>query len=517
MADREGTRPPPSRDVAGEDFLFHLYRGSELLQDNRVHDAKAELEQALSLQPHDPKGQDLLGIVYFRLGLYPRAIAIFESLIQAHPEAVEPRINLALSYLKTGQPAHARTELERVLESQPTHARAWGYLGLAFQRMGDFERASHAFQAGGHDQMARRVAEMTPSNNAPPLSLRPEPPAGPRAEARRAARDAFQEIDKNDAAFRPDRELYRVPSGTWSAIEPGREVDAAPPASLVPSLTRQSAIPPPPTRSVPPPASSDNAPDSLAEPERPSIDATRSLPPPSFASPSSYGPPSLTTPSFAAPLDASTIGRDLLLVYPKDAGVAQHASGVVLVQAQSGFSTRLDLIRSMLAPSSAGAPKTLTRKARGRLLDEPLGGHASPIVELDGKVELVLAARPTHRLVAIALDENALYLREDAVAAFETTVTWDNGRLPAGDGEAIGMVQLRGPGSVVAELPASNTRVRVHAVEVTEGRTLTLRAVDVVGWLGRVVPRALVASEAPLGMRGFVAFSGEGMVLLDGR
>ncbi len=24
------------RDVANEDFLFHLYRGSELLQDNRV-------------------------------------------------------------------------------------------------------------------------------------------------------------------------------------------------------------------------------------------------------------------------------------------------------------------------------------------------------------------------------------------------------------------------------------------------------------------------------------------------
>ena len=95
----------PSREasVAGEDFLFHLYRGSELLQDNRVHDAKAELEQALSLQPSDPKGQDLLGIVYFRLGLYPRAITIYEQLIKHHPEAIEPRINLALAYLKTGQ------------------------------------------------------------------------------------------------------------------------------------------------------------------------------------------------------------------------------------------------------------------------------------------------------------------------------------------------------------------------------------------------------------------------------
>src|SRR5436309_818258 len=63
-----------------EDFLFHLYRGIELLQDNRVHEAKDELEQALTLQPRDLKGQDLLAVVYFRIGLYPRAIQIYEQL-----------------------------------------------------------------------------------------------------------------------------------------------------------------------------------------------------------------------------------------------------------------------------------------------------------------------------------------------------------------------------------------------------------------------------------------------------
>ena len=68
------SRPSDSRHRAAtpdatEDFLFHLYRGSELLQDNRVHEAKEELEQALKLQPRDAKGQDLLAVVYFRLGL----------------------------------------------------------------------------------------------------------------------------------------------------------------------------------------------------------------------------------------------------------------------------------------------------------------------------------------------------------------------------------------------------------------------------------------------------------------
>ena len=77
-------------DSSNEDFLFHLYRGSELLQDNRVHEAKSELEQALSRKPADPKSQDLLAVVYFRLGMYPRAIAIYEVLVRQHPESVTP-------------------------------------------------------------------------------------------------------------------------------------------------------------------------------------------------------------------------------------------------------------------------------------------------------------------------------------------------------------------------------------------------------------------------------------------
>jgi Tfp pilus assembly protein PilF len=132
-----GSMAPPAigdagRDVANEDFLFHLYRGSELLQDNRMLEAKSELEHALTLQPRDPKGQDLLGVVYFRIGLYPHAIQIYENLLRENPRDYALRLNLALCYLKTGQALAARVELEAVVQNNPTHRRAWGYLGLAF-------------------------------------------------------------------------------------------------------------------------------------------------------------------------------------------------------------------------------------------------------------------------------------------------------------------------------------------------------------------------------------------------
>jgi cytochrome c-type biogenesis protein CcmH/NrfG/uncharacterized protein (AIM24 family) len=487
MAERDAPRPPSSRtrDVAGEDFLFHLYRGSELLQDNRVHDAKAELEQALSLQPSDPKGQDLLGIVYFRLGLYPRAIAIYEQLIKLHPDAVEPRINLALSYLKTGQPAQARFELEKVVEQSPGHSRAWGYLGLAFQRLGDYERASYAFQAGGHDGMARRLIELAATGGA--LTIRPEPPAPSKAEMRRAAGEALAEMERESPfradegrtdADRPDEMRIpaapAAPTGTWLALEPGR--DAAPP-NPVPGLIAPSLAP----ALVAPPA-----------PEAPPA------------------PASLRAQT-VAPRRPGEAARAALLVFPRGLAVSGHASGLVLVQVQNGFATRLDAVRSLTyAVGQQGTP--LQRRTRGRVLEEALGGSSSPLVELGGRVELALGPSVGQRLWPIVLEEEALYLREDALSGFEARVGYENGRLPVGDGDSIPMVQLRGPGAVVATVPEE-----VAAVEVTEGRTTAVRAVAVLGWIGRVVPRGLLPSEAPGGVRGFVAFAGEGMVLLDGR
>ena len=82
---QRGDAPP-----ANEDFLFHLSRGSELLMQNRVVEAKEELERALSHRPTDAQSQDLLAGVYFRLGVYPSAIRIWRSIVEEFPELMEP-------------------------------------------------------------------------------------------------------------------------------------------------------------------------------------------------------------------------------------------------------------------------------------------------------------------------------------------------------------------------------------------------------------------------------------------
>ncbi len=166
------SEPPTSLSRYDQEFLFHLYRGSELLQENAVDEAKAELERALGLQPRDVEGQALLGVVYFRLGLYPRAINIYEKLCRTNPQEVTPKINLALCYLKTGQAEAARELLETVVEQAPTHKRAWGYLGLVYQRFGDFDKAHVAFERAGRPKLAERMQQLSQQgSDEPPASI----------------------------------------------------------------------------------------------------------------------------------------------------------------------------------------------------------------------------------------------------------------------------------------------------------------------------------------------------------
>jgi tetratricopeptide repeat protein len=209
-----------SREVAQEDFLFHLYRGSELLQENRVLEAKEELEFALTMQPLDPKGQDLLGAVYFRVGLYPLAIQIYEGLAAQFPHDVSVKINLALCCLKTGQPEPARRTLQDAVRLNPEHKRAWGYLGLALQKLGELEQAQIAFERGGHEMMAKRLTER---RQRPPS--RPVASTAPRQVdegVRSMAETAFSELDSGELRFSlAEPESSKPGDGVWHTLELG--------------------------------------------------------------------------------------------------------------------------------------------------------------------------------------------------------------------------------------------------------------------------------------------------------
>jgi hypothetical protein len=480
-----------TREQSQEDFLFHLYRGSELLQENRVLEAKEELEYALTVQPTDAKGQDLLGAVYFRLGLYPRAIQIYDSLERAFPNDASIKVNLALCHLKTGQPDQAKRALQDAVRINPEHKRAWGYLGLALQKLGELDASQIAFERGGHAMMAKRVTErrFRGMSQAPPETASPDVDAGVRS----VAETAFSELDAGELRFSLAAPAPPKPhDGPWHTVEPGDATRAAGvgPRTMPPASIRQGAssvhenVTVPPASGVP----------------RIAVQGLTAAPP-------------------AAPVPAQAFAHDALpslLALGPEQSVARHEAGVVLARTteEQPFAARLDSLRVV---AGAITTRVLHRRTRDAETSEVLGGIGSPVVRLTGTAEIVLGPRTNHELATLALDDEVAFLREDTLLGFELRLAYENGRLavdPAGEGaprnEGVHLVQLRGKGAIVLEVVASLARV-----PCTSGRSVLVRREWIIGWLGRLVPRALPPPEAPSGQRGLIAFSGDGTVLVS--
>jgi hypothetical protein len=475
---------PPSSNFDGEDFLYHLYRGSELLQDNCVPQAKEELERALKLQPADTEGQGLLGVVYFRLGLYPRAIGIYEEIIKSCPNEISPRVNLGLCYLKTGQSHMARDVLEEVVQRVPDHVRAWGYLGLTFERLGELAQAERAFDKAGQPNLARRMQRLL----AEQAQSQQEPVDPERVEIRLAAADAVQELDGREGGFSRAHEPEEADpsrSGRWRAVELGdASVPPLPKLRRMPSLVGRlgPAVPP-----------INDASELMRD----------SVPPPA----SLRAPPSMRAP--VATSGALALEGGLAFPEPP-AKVLIHATRVGTCVTSEGFAARSDVLSNVISAVKALAPVALMRRMRGRETSEPFGAGSSLWHSYEGAARAVILAGRDRMLWALELADEFVYVREASLLAFESTVRYENGRLAAGGREPVAMVQLSGSGFAVLE-----THGPVSALSVAQDAQATVRVDDVIGWTGRLLGQAVASEASPGRLPGAVAFTGEGALLLD--
>jgi uncharacterized protein (AIM24 family) len=148
------------------------------------------------------------------------------------------------------------------------------------------------------------------------------------------------------------------------------------------------------------------------------------------------------------------------------------------------------------------------RRRRGRVTDELLGPLDDLFVRCQGEGEVWLTIPPKGRgLVALSLDQDVLYLREERVVAFDGDVVWESGRVPW---DGLPLLQFRGTGRVVADAGRND----VVALRVPEGRPMTVARNRLLGWLGRVVVQSLrePTGDNPLP---HVICEGEGVLLLS--
>jgi serine/threonine protein kinase/tetratricopeptide (TPR) repeat protein len=108
------------------------------------HDALGEFQRQVELNPKDPSGYNNLGAIYAQERHWKEAIAQFEKAIALAP-SYEEYSNLATIYYHLGRYSDAVATYERAMEVNPNHATALRNLGYAYQRAGNADKASVAF------------------------------------------------------------------------------------------------------------------------------------------------------------------------------------------------------------------------------------------------------------------------------------------------------------------------------------------------------------------------------------
>ncbi|MFO0599198.1 MAG: tetratricopeptide repeat protein [Myxococcaceae bacterium] len=159
---------PRGRDPAvEEEFLGALYKGGELLAAGKIVEAREHLEKAHGLSPKNEKAQNLLGLTYFKLGLFDRASEVYEKLVNENPADATLRVNLGLVYLKTNNLERCIKEFETATDLEPTHKKAHNYLGLALAQQGTYAKAKEHFELAGSEQMAEKMTRAIANQSAP--------------------------------------------------------------------------------------------------------------------------------------------------------------------------------------------------------------------------------------------------------------------------------------------------------------------------------------------------------------
>jgi Tetratricopeptide repeat len=374
--------------AAEEEFLGELYKGGELLAAGKIVEAREHLEKAHGLAPKNEKAQNLLGLTYFKLGLFDRASEVYEKLVNENPADATLRVNLGLVYLKTNNLERCIKEFETATDLEPTHKKAHNYLGLALAQQGTYAKAQEHFVLAGSDQMAEKMARAIANQSSPsgiqsaPSAIAAPPPSAPPPKTVVLG-------EEPPPPPPPDEEPIEVMSDE-APLEAELVAEPPPPSAPSAGLTSDwgAGLPSAPRRTPPPaPAEempmleaavevvADNAPMEVIPSDTPmeilSADAVTEAPPP-LPQPSVPNPEWLTT-GEAAPAPAPA---------EPTAWVTETVADVPLEQPPSATDPRWDAPAPMSAETQAWAGQTAEPPAQEWVQQvEPSPSDAAPAAD----------------------------------------------------------------------------------------------------------------------------------------
>jgi hypothetical protein len=520
-------------------------RGSDLLKQGKLDEAQKAFRAALLLDGENARVLALLGLTHFRAGQFAQARPIYEELVERAPTDASHRLNLGLVYLKLGDSDKAIGSLEASRALDPSQGRAVSYLGLAYARAGRYAEAYRSFLLAGQNDLATEIEINLTTAERDSIQAQlaraaggVEPRTKPPKEPPKPIATVSQVIDvppipaddappQSASAAEPDTTVEEPPADAGRVSMPDIQIDrpAEAPAAQVASASptdaetdaaldeieggNESAAPAteisaprmtdslqfvlPQSDGVPPPAAGQSM-----------ISRAVEVASPSSAAASTTGARVAT--GSTAPLPLSQLATELL-VRPDEGDEAFEvtAGGALVIRVQDRVLSRLDGIH---VTGGELEYEPAMRRSRGRESDEKFdfGGTRMHVVTGSG---YLIAVPGDKTFTAVSLDDDIFYLREDLVFAFESTLRWENGNVPGLRGK-LPVVQFRGDGAIALRTPEPLVRVKLPAQGV-----LLVAAMRLAGWIGRVIPRAVVPpTDGPMG-EVCVECTGEGVVLID--
>ena len=115
----------------------HNNLGYALLQQGKVAEAIGHVEEAVRLKPEYAEAYCNLGMVLFQLGRVPEAVSRYEQASRLQPEHAQTHNNLGVALLQLRKLPEAIGHLERALRLEPEYARARNNLGMALVQLGE--------------------------------------------------------------------------------------------------------------------------------------------------------------------------------------------------------------------------------------------------------------------------------------------------------------------------------------------------------------------------------------------
>jgi tetratricopeptide (TPR) repeat protein len=134
-----------SIDVTRDNYVMHASLGAFYLCNNRLPEARREMETSLAICPTYPVAHCMLGDVFLCLEKEEEAAEQFRAALR--PNFPEPRMKLGQILTKKNQPAEAAAHFSALLEDDPSDPEAHYWLGRALALQGKIDAAASHFMA----------------------------------------------------------------------------------------------------------------------------------------------------------------------------------------------------------------------------------------------------------------------------------------------------------------------------------------------------------------------------------